>query len=163
AARQAGLLVNGGGHKMAAGFTIAEDKIAAFADFIAARLAFAVTAADVTPLLTIDAALAPDGATREFLAQLERLAPFGVGNGDPRLAVVSGRIAYADPAGEQHLRVVLPLERGGRLKAIAFRAAGTPLGDALIAHRGGALHLAGHLRADRWNGRDEVQFLIEDA
>jgi single-stranded-DNA-specific exonuclease len=58
---------------------------------------------------------------------------------------------------------MIPMERGGRLKAIAFRAAGTPLGAALLANRGGALHLAGHLRADRWNGRDDVQFVIEDA
>src|SRR5262249_58448480 len=72
AARQAGLLVNGGGHKMAAGFTVAEDKIGALSDFLAERLAPAVTAAGGTPALTIDAALAPDGATQDLLAQLER-------------------------------------------------------------------------------------------
>jgi single-stranded-DNA-specific exonuclease len=163
AARLAGLLVNGGGHKMAAGFTVAEDKIEAFAAFVAERLAPAVAKAGGVPALTIDAPLAPDGASPELLAQLERLAPFGVGNGEPRLALAAARIAFVDPAGEQHLRVAIPLERGGRLKAIAFRAAGTPLGDALLANRGGALHLAGHLRADRWNGRDDVQFVIEDA
>jgi single-stranded-DNA-specific exonuclease len=163
AARQAGLLTNGGGHKMAAGFTVVEDKIEAFAEFLAARLAPAVAAAGGTPALTIDAALAPDGVTRELLAALERLAPFGVGNAEPRFALNAARIAFVDPAGEQHLRVAIPMERGGRLKAIAFRAAGTPLGAALLANRGGALHLAGHLRADRWNGRDDVQFVIEDA
>jgi single-stranded-DNA-specific exonuclease len=163
AARQAGLLTNGGGHKMAAGFTVAEDKIEAFAEFLAARLAPAVAAAGGTPALTIDAALAPDGVTRELLAALEPLAPFGVGNAEPRFALNAARIAFVDPAGEQHLRVAIPMERGGRLKAIAFRAAGTPLGAALLANRGGALHLAGHLRADRWNGRDDVQFVIEDA
>jgi single-stranded-DNA-specific exonuclease len=163
AARQAGLLVNGGGHKMAAGFTVAEDKIEPFAEFVAERLAPAVAAAGGVPALTIDAPLAPDGATRDLLAQLERLAPFGVGNYEPRLALTAARIGFVDPAGEQHLRVAIPLERGGRLKAMAFRAAGTPLGNALLAHRGGALHLAGYLRADRWNGRDDVQFIIEDA
>jgi single-stranded-DNA-specific exonuclease len=163
AARQAGLLVNGGGHKMAAGFTVAEEKIEAFAQFLADRLAASVTAAGGIAPLTIDAPLAPDGATRDLLAALERLAPFGVGNSEPRLVLAGARIGYVDPAGEQHLRVAIPLERGGRLKAIAFRAAGTSLGTALLAHRGGVLHLAGHLRADRWNGRDDVQFVIEDA
>jgi len=163
AARLAGLLVNGGGHKMAAGFTVAEDKIEAFAAFVAERLASAVAAAGGTPALIVDAALAPDGASREFLEQLEKLAPFGVGNAEPRLALTAARIAYVDPAGEQHFRVSIPLERGGRLKAMAFRAVGTPLGDALLAHRGGVLHLAGHLRADRYNGRDDVQFIIDDA
>ena len=163
AARQAGLLVNGGGHKMAAGFTVAEDKIEAFAEFVAERLAPAVAAAGGVPPLTIDATLAPDGATRDLLALLERLAPFGVGNAEPRLALTAARIGFVDPVGEAHLRVAIPLERGGRLKAIAFRSVGQPLGNALLANRGGALHLAGHLRADRWNGRDDVQFVIEDA
>jgi len=163
AARLAGLLVNGGGHKMAAGFTVAEEKIEAFAEFLAARLAPAVAAAGGVPALAIDATLAPDGATGELLAQLERLAPFGVGNAEPRLALTAARIGFVDPAGEAHLRVAIPLERGGRLKAIAFRSVGQPLGNALLANRGGALHLAGHLRADRWNGRDDVQFVIEDA
>ncbi len=163
AARQAGLLVNGGGHKMAAGFTVVEDKIDAFADFVAGRLAPAVAAAGGIAPLTIDATLAADGVTRDLLAQLERLAPFGVGNAEPRLALAAARIGYVDPVGEQHLRVAIPLERGGRLKAIAFRSVGQPLGNMLLANRGGALHLAGHLRADRWNGRDDVQFVIEDA
>lgn len=163
AAGQAGLLINGGGHKMAAGFTVAEDKIEAFADFVAERLAPAVAAAGGVPALTVDATLAADGASRDLLAEMERLAPFGVGNAEPRLALTAARIGFVDPAGEAHLRVAIPLERGGRLKAIAFRAVGTPLGNALLAHRGGALHLAGHLRADRWNGRDDVQFVIEDA
>ncbi len=163
AARQAGLLVNGGGHKMAAGFTVAEDKIEAFAEFVAERLAPAVAAAGGVPPLTIDATLSADGATRDLLAHFERLAPFGVGNAEPRLALAAARIGFVDPVGEQHLRVAIPLERGGRLKAIAFRCVGQPLGNALVANRGGALHLAGHLRADRWNGRDDVQFVIDDA
>jgi single-stranded-DNA-specific exonuclease len=167
AAYQAGLLVNGGGHKMAAGFTVAEDKIEAFAAFLAERLAAPVAAAGGTPALIIDAALAPDGATRDLLAALERLAPFGVGNAEPRLVLAAARIAYVDTVGgrerEAHLRCAVARERGGRLNSIAFRAAGTPLGATLLANRGGALHLAGHLRADRWNGRDDVQFVIEDA
>jgi len=163
AARQAGLLINGGGHKMAAGLTVAEDKIEALAAFLAERLAAPVAAAGGTPALTIDAALAPDGATRELLAALEKLAPFGVGNTEPRLVLMGARLGFVDPAGEAHLRCSIALERGGRLKAIAFRAAGTPLGVALLANRGGTLHLAGHLRADRWNGRDDVQFVIDDA
>jgi single-stranded-DNA-specific exonuclease len=163
AARQAGLALNGGGHKMAAGFTLLEDKIEAFGAFLAERLAAPVAAAGGTPALTIDAALAPDGATPELLAALEQLAPFGVGNPEPRLVLTAARLGYVDPAGDSHLRIAIPLERGGRLKAIAFRAAGTKLGEALLANRGGALHLAGHLRADRYNGRDDVQFIVEDA
>ncbi len=163
AARQAGLLINGGGHRMAAGFTVRVDKIEALASFLSERLREAVGRAGATSALTLDAALAVDGANEELFASLERLAPFGVGNPEPRFLLIGARLGYVDAVGESHLRCMLPRERGGQLKAIAFRAAGTPLGEALLAGRGGALHLAGHLRADRWNGRDEVQFVIEDA
>jgi single-stranded-DNA-specific exonuclease len=163
AARQAGLLLNGGGHKMAAGFTLAADRIAAFADFLAERLAAAVAAAGAAPDMIIDAALAPDGASHDLLAAFERMAPFGVGNPEPRLVLTGARLAYVDPVGEGHLRCTIARDGGGRLKAMAFRIAAMPLGEMLLAHRGGLLHLAGHLRPDRWNGRADIQFVIEDA
>ncbi len=163
AARQAGLLINGGGHKMAAGFTVAADKIEAFGRFMSDRLGAAVTVASADPSLSIDAALAAEAASVELIQELERLAPFGVDNAEPRVVLTAARLAHIEPVGEKHYRCILPLERGGRLKAMAFRAVGTPLGDGLLAHRGNVVHLAGRLRADNWNGRQGLQFIIEDA
>jgi single-stranded-DNA-specific exonuclease len=163
AARQAGLLVNGGGHKMAAGLTIAPEAIETFATFLAERLAGAVAAAGAERALAVDAALSADGATGDLLGHVERLAPFGVGNPEPRFVLAGARLGYVDAVGTAHLRLAVPLARGGRLKAMAFRSLGTPLGQALQEQRGRVVHLAGHLRADRWQGRDDVQFIVEDA
>lgn len=164
AARQEGLLINGGGHAMAAGFTVAADKIGALRDFLAARIEAAIGAEIPTPLLTIDGAIAPTAATADLLAVIERLAPFGAGNPEPRFAIPAARILFAEPVGGAHVRCTIGDAAGaGRLKAIAFRCLDNPLGTALLAHGGTLLHLAGHLRADNWNGRVGVQFTIDDA
>ena len=164
AARQEGLLVNGGGHAMAAGFTVEEGKIGALREFLAARIEAAIGAETPTAQLTIDGAIAPLGATGELLALIEQLAPFGSGNPEPRLAIPAARILFAEPVGGAHVRCTVADAAGaGRLKAIAFRCLDNPLGAALLDRGGALLHLAGHLRADSWNGRTGVQFMIDDA
>jgi len=164
AARQAGLLVNGGGHAMAAGFTVAADRIGALHDFLSARIAVEIGADGIVPELAIDGALTPAAATGDFLTLLERLAPFGAGNAEPRFAVPAARILYAEPVGGQHVRCTIGDAAGtGRLKAIAFRCLDTPLGVALLQRIGTSFHLAGHLRRDRWNGGNGVQLTLEDA
>ncbi len=163
AARQAGLLVNGGGHAMAAGFTVESGKLEALREFLSARLGAGFNGEQPQPTLDLDGALQPGGATADLMRLIERLGPFGSGNAEPRFALTAARIVRADPAGEAHVRCVITGADGGRLKAIAFRSLENELGRALLQRAGPALHLAGHLRADRWQGRDEVQLLIDDA
>lgn len=162
AARQAGLLSNGGGHKMAAGFTVPEDQIDALRGYLAERLAESVSVASAVRSMTIDGVLTASGATRELQQQIDQVGPFGAGNPEPRFVLANCRIAKADIVGGAHVRCYLADAQGGRLKGIAFRAAGEPLGDALLNAGGGALHLAGKLRADDWQGREGVQFQIDD-
>jgi single-stranded-DNA-specific exonuclease len=163
AARQSGLLVNGGGHVMAAGFTARAEDLPALKTFLAERMARQVAEGGLVPTLGIDGVLQPGGATVELTQLLERVGPFGSGNAEPRFVLPAVRVAKADPVGENHVRCIVMGTDGARLKGIAFRALGTPLGQALIQARGAAIHLAGHLRADTWQGRDETQLYIEDA
>ncbi len=164
AARQAGLLINGGGHAMAAGFTVAADGLDTLREFLCERLGDGLDRETLVPELTIDAALSIAAAQPELIGQIERLAPFGAANVEPRFAFPRVRIAYFEPVGKGHLRCTLsdPLDRA-RLPAIAFRAAETPLGRFLTETRGAAIHIAGHLRRDPWRGGDAVQLVIEDA
>jgi len=164
AARQAGLLINGGGHAMAAGFTVSADQLDALRGFLAERLGDGFDRERLVPELSIDGALAASAAQASLIGHIEALAPFGAANAEPRFAFPSLRIARAEPVGSAHLRLVLtdPLETG-RVDAIAFRVAGTLLGEFLIASRGRAIHVAGHLRRDTYRGGDAVQLVIDDA
>ncbi len=163
AARQAGLLVDGGGHPMAAGLTVAADGLEALREFLDRRLAAQIDAVGYRPALGLDGALQPRAATAELLGQLERLAPFGVGNAEPRFALPAVRIVRPRTVGEDHLRCILSGADGGSLKAIAFRAFDGPLGAALAGAGTLPVHVAGKLRADHWAGPGQVQFIIEDA
>ena len=163
AARQEGLLVNGGGHPMAAGLTVAADCLAELTAFLDTRLARRLAEIDYRPSLGIDGALKPRGATLELLEQLERCGPFGVGNAQPRFALPAVRVAKASVVGDNHVRCFLGDSQGGSLKGIAFRALDSDLGPALLQTAGLPLHVAGRLQVDRWGGRESVQFIIEDA
>jgi single-stranded-DNA-specific exonuclease len=100
----------------------------------------------------------------EFVRQLAKLGPFGTGNPEPRFVLPHMRVLRADVVGDAHLRLILADGAGaGRLKAIAFRAVDGPLAPALLQSGRAAFHVAGHLRADRWQGREDVQLLLDDA
>ncbi len=161
AARESGLLINGGGHRNAAGFTAAAECLGELKEFLADRVVAQMTAPNSG--LAFDGALSLGAATPDLIATLGRLGPFGVGNPEPRFAFPAVRVAKADIVGEKHVRCFLADQRGGRLAGIAFRAVGSPLGAALLDRAGAALHLGGRLRADEWRGELRVQLQIEDA
>jgi single-stranded-DNA-specific exonuclease len=169
AARQAGLLINGGGHAMAAGFTVAADRVEPLRAFLAVRLGDGRGGERPVPELAIDAALSAAGAVGGLIDHLDALAPFGAANPEPRFAFPGVQAVHVEPVGTGHLRCMFADTAGSgeagpaRLKAIAFRAADTPLGAFLAAARGRAIHVAGHLRRDDYRGGDAVQLIIDDA
>lgn len=163
AARQAGLLVNGGGHAMAAGLTVARTSLPDLIHFLDARIAPQLGAAPAVRELGIDAALAPAAATQELVDMIERAGPFGAGNALPRFALTGVRVSYAQPVGEGHVRCTLVGAQRGRVEAIAFRAGQTALGPALLDSARPVLHVAGALGIDRFGGRESVRLQIDDA
>ena len=165
AARQEGLLLNGGGHAMAAGFAVERQRLAELATFLEQRIARqrAEAGEELGRMLYLDGAVTVRAATPDLIASLNALAPFGTGNSEPRFVIPAARIGKADVVGENHVRVFVSGADGGRLKAMAFRAADSALGRALLEAGGLPVHLAGKLRADTWMGRNEVQMFIDDA
>jgi single-stranded-DNA-specific exonuclease len=164
AARQDGILKTGGGHPMAAGFSLVPQRLEAFHTFLDDRLAAAAllpAAAD----LSVEGTLAVPGATAELAQHLARLAPFGAGNEEPVLVLQRARVLRADRVGRDGtaVRAFIEGEGGaGRLKAMLFRAREGALTDMLCGASGLAIHLAGHLRAEAWNGVVSPCFVIAD-
>ena len=163
AARQAGLLINGGGHGMAAGFTLDPEKRDAFEEFLETRFAKIIAENDIRPTMTVDGGLHAMGATVDLIEALEKLGPFGAGNAEPRFVFPECRVVKADVVGADHVRCILSGSNGkGRLKAIAFRCLDNDMGQTLLKHGGRPLHILGHLRRDSWQGREGVQLMIDD-
>jgi len=160
-ALEAGLIDKGGGHAMAAGLTLALDRLGDFRAFMEQRLAAEVAkAADRS--LRIDAALSAGGATLDLIELLEQAGPYGTGHPAPVFAFPAHRVVYADPAGTDHIRLTLAADDGKRIKAVAFRAMGTELGELLLRERKFPLHFAGRLTVDDWNGGRSPSLHIED-
>jgi single-stranded-DNA-specific exonuclease len=159
AAFDEGLLMAGGGHAMAAGLTVRPDLIPELREFLAARLADEHEAAEDG--LEIDALVTPGGADRNLYEDFQRLTPFGPGNPEPVFAIAGAIVDQPAPVRGGHVRCILRDGSGARLRAVAWRCEETALGKALMA--GGSLHLVGRLKPDDWQGRNGVQFEIEDA
>jgi single-stranded-DNA-specific exonuclease len=163
-ARDSGLLVAGGGHAMAAGLTVAGDKLEALAEWLDERLAGPVARASAERTTLLDLSLAPRGLTPELVATLDSAGPFGVGWPGPRVAVGPVHLIKADVVGTDHLRLIAGGPDGGSFKAIAFRQAQSELGQALLhGAKGRRLWLAGRAKIDDWGSRPQAELHLEDA
>nr|WP_246374246.1 single-stranded-DNA-specific exonuclease RecJ [Gluconacetobacter tumulicola] len=164
AAHQMGLLTTGGGHAMAAGFSLPAGGVPALHDFLNERLRDARALPDAVDVL-IEGVVHVAGATVELATDIGRMAPFGAGNDEPVLAIPRVRVVRADRIGREGgtLRVLVEGEGGGpRLKALLFRADDHPAAAMLEDRNAPPLHLAGWLRAENWNGRTDASFFIRD-
>jgi single-stranded-DNA-specific exonuclease len=163
AARQAGLLETGGGHAMAAGFSLHAARQEAFHDFLRERLE-AVLSLPPTVHLDVEAQVSARGVSLDLARALGRLAPFGAGNEEPVVVLSSVRVSRADRLGNDGNTVRALVESdGARVKTLLFRAGEGPIAQALTDRAGGLLHLAGHVRAESWNGSESVGFFVQDA
>ncbi|MFD0858726.1 single-stranded-DNA-specific exonuclease RecJ [Roseovarius aquimarinus] len=158
-----GLLLKGGGHKMAAGLTVErarlEPAMARLAELLERQGAAERGAAD----LVLDGLLMPGAATPELIGTLEAAGPFGAGSPAPRHVFADMQITFAKRVGERHLKMRFGDGLGAQLDAIAFGAFDGPLGPALEGHGGARFHLAGRLELNVWQGRQSAQLRLEDA
>jgi single-stranded-DNA-specific exonuclease len=147
---------------MAAGVTLKKGALSEFRAFLEDTLAASVEVARRDSALMVDGAVSAGGVNLALVEMLARAGPFGAGNPEPLLALPAHTLAYADPVGENHVRARFRSGDGKIVNAIAFRVAGTPLGRALLDNRGRAMHAAGYLAVDRWQGEERVQMRLVD-
>ena len=162
-AAEAGLIVKGGGHAMAAGVTLRREQQKPFQAFLNEHLAQAIAEAKADASLLVDSVLHPRAMQMDLIHQLEHAGPFGSASPEPVFVLPDMRIVDAVEVGTGHLRVRLRGQDGTMVKAMAFRALGTELGNALRAGQSAAsVAVAGTLSVNRWGGREDVQFRITD-
>lgn len=164
AARIEGLLTAGGGHSMAAGFSLDMAQFDAFSAYLNNRLSAAVDAYALERAWRFDGYLAVQGLSFELLDQVERAGPFGMGNPAPKWVLHAAVILRCERMKDKHLRLIAGDNNGkARVTCVSFNSVHTPLGDLLESSVGRTLHLAGNAKRNRFNGSESVQFIIEDA
>lgn len=166
AASQAGLLIAGGGHAMAAGFTVAEDKIDELHKFLSERFSANIDEL-ITKKIKIDGHLSLDAITMDLADLINKVAPFGTSNPEPKFIFPDVHIIRADIVGADHIKCILGSSQSGHVgktvKAMCFRCLETPLGKMLLQNSGQNLNIAGRIKVNSWNGVDSAEIVIDDA
>ncbi|WP_419738233.1 single-stranded-DNA-specific exonuclease RecJ [Ruegeria sp.] len=158
-----GLLVKGGGHKMAAGLTVMRDQLEPAMKRLSELLEKQGAGQGGPADMKLDGALMPGAATVDLIEEIEKAGPFGASAPAPRYALPNLQVRFAKRVGEAHLKLSLADGLGGGLDAIAFGAFDGPMGEKLSNHGGARFHFAGRLEVNTWGGRQNVQLRLEDA
>ena len=162
-AREAGLLVAGGGHAMAAGLTVEADKIDALSEWLDERLAGDVSRASSEKLLSVDAMVNPRGLSPILIESLEAAGPYGTGWPGPRVVTGPVRVVKCDIVGKDHVRAIVSGDDGASFKAMAFRQGESPIGQQLLhGDRGQKYWLAGRAKLDDWGTTPKAELHIDD-
>ena len=162
-ALQAGLLINGGGHSMAAGFSLEAGKLEEVKTFLNAHIERQWQGEEQVLELKLDGALTASAVSSDLVSMLERAGPFGAGNPRPRFGFPELRVVQSSIVGSDHIKCIFSDVTGkGRLKGIAFRSVGTEVGEVLLNHRGLCVNIAGSLRQNEWQGKVNNEIFVED-
>ena len=162
AAKEKGILSKGGGHTMAAGFSLNENKIEEFKTFVGEYIKEKTGEEKLAPILSIDAQISLSGATENLADCLQQMEPFGASNPEPKIVIKNVKILHPSVIGNGHIKCLLSDEYASSLKAIAFKVADTEIGQVMINSANERFDIAGVLRKDTWQGRSSLQFIIED-
>ncbi len=166
-AKEEGIILSGGGHKMAAGFTALIENLPAIKSFLHNRFIEELSLLSNRQERSFDAYISTGSVTLSFAKTLEKLGPFGPNNHEPRFLLKNVYIARNNVFGASHINCFVSCAESkslvNLLKANAFRSFGTELGDLLTSNQRQVMDLIGYVRINRWKGRETAEFIIEDA
>ena len=159
---QSNILEKGGGHKMAGGFTIKEENIETFREYLIKNFEKSYTNNSKEFNIYLDSVIAPSAINEEFFYEINSLAPYGPGNSEPKFAIENIKVISSNTVGENHIKSILIGEDGSTFSSLAWNAKNTPLEPYLDKKNKKLINIAGKMRMNEWKGKKKVEFLIED-
>ncbi len=162
AAKQAGIIDSGGGHSMAAGVSLKENKIEELSDFFESQISNIQSKVKDEKIIYVDSLISSSGINLEVYDEIEKLGPFGSDNYEPNFVVKSSMLVSVNQIGENHLKCLIKTTEGAFIEAMAFRSLSTPLGDEIQRNKGNSVSLLGKIKINEWGGRRTPQLHIED-
>ena len=161
-ATQLGIIERGGGHKMAGGFTIKKENISLFRDFLIKNFEKSQLNSSKNVNLYLDSIIAPSALNEDFYSEIEKLAPFGSGNNEPKFVIEDLQVIASYLVADKHIKTVLSGKDGSVIKSVAFNAKGSPLEPFLNKKNKRNLNIAGKMNLNEWRGKKDIEFIIED-
>ncbi len=162
AATQEKILLKGGGHKMAGGFSINISNVEKFKKFLFSRFKNITNNLSIQKPLFLDSKIAPSAVNLDFYDKINILSPFGSGNPEPKFIIENLKSVNSKIVGDKHIKSVLVGPEGTNLKTIAFNAIDSELGAYLLEKNRRAFNIAGKLSLNEWRGQKNVEFIIDD-
>ena len=159
---QNNILKKGGGHKMAAGFTIEENKIEEFKEFIKKKFSKIKKNLNKTNILFFDSKISPSALNEDFFSEINSLSPFGSGNPEPRFVIEDLELLKSSIVGEKHIKSLLSARDGSVVKSVTFNAIKTDLETYLLSKKRKKINIFGKLSLNEWKGQRNVEFIIDD-
>ena len=159
---QSNILEKGGGHKMAGGFSVCEEKIPIFRDLLIKNFENSFKSSSEKSNLYLDSIIAPSALNEDFYNEINLLAPFGEGNKEPRFAIENLKVLSSDIISNAHIKTLLLGMDGSSFKAFAWNAKNSTLENYLYKIKNKKINIAGNIRLNEWGGKKEIQFNIED-
>jgi len=159
---QKGILLKGGGHKMAGGFTVRKENISKFRDFLCENYEKAQIDTYESSNLYLDSEIAPSALNENFYEEINCLAPFGSGNAEPRFAIENLQVIKSNTVGVNHIKSILSGKDGSILKSFAPNAKNTAMESLLVKNKNKKINIAGRMKLNSWQGKKIIEFMIED-
>ena len=156
------ILIKGGGHKMAGGFSINVNKIKIFKQFIIKKYESLFKGEKKRDLIYYDSQISPSAVNLDFFTQVDKLSPFGSGNPEPKFLLEDVKILNSKIVGEKHIKSVIGSKDGSIIKSISFNSIETDLGQFLLNKKGKNFNTIGKLSLNEWKGEKNVEFIIDD-
>ena len=162
AATQENILLKGGGHKMAGGFSIKVENINKFKNFIFRKFKNINEDISSEKPLFLDSVISPSAVNLEFFKKIDLLSPFGSGNPEPRFIIENIKTINGKIVGEKHIKSILVGDDGTTIKSIAFNAVENHMEGYLLKKNNKSFNIAGKLSLNEWKGQSNVEFIIDD-
>ena len=162
AAKQDKILIKGGGHKMAGGFSIEQNKIKDFKDFMIKQFKKKKDNKLGKSEIYLDSTISASALNLDFYKQVEKLSPFGSGNPEPKFIIENVKMLKSMVVGKNHIKSILLSKDGSSIKTIAFNCYDTDLGQFLLNNKINTFNIVGKLSLNEWKGEKNVEFIIDD-
>ena len=162
AAVQNKILVRGGGHKMAAGFTLDTDKISEFKNFLIRKFKSININLESKKNIFYDTEISPSAINIDFYDKINVLSPFGSGNPEPKFVIKNVRPVNSKIVGEKHIKSIFEGSDSSVFKTITFNCVDNELGSYLLKKNIKNFNILGKLSLNEWRGQKNVEFIIDD-